>query len=119
MSALNKVRRGGPPAGRVSYKVPFCYNPAVLQRQMTPSSADHASRLEREVARHARLRDLMLAFSRDASAADDLTAALAQLSEGLATVVGGRVSIWMHDRDKRELVRQSGGQGNAGRDGPP
>jgi two-component system NtrC family sensor kinase len=77
---------------------------------MTPSSADHASRLEREVARHGRLRDLVLAFSRDASAADDLTSALAQLSEGLAAVVGGRVSIWMHDRDTRELVRRSGGR---------
>ena len=110
MSALNKVRRGGPPAGRVSYKVLFCYNPAVVLRQMTaPTLADHASRLERELARHARLQELVFSFSREASAADDLTAAFAALSRGLDEVFGGRVSIWMHDRDSRELVRRSGG----------
>ena len=110
MSALNKVRRGGPPAGRVSYKVLFCYNPAVVLRQMTARTlADHASRLERELARHARLQELVFSFSREASEADDLTAAFAALSQGLDEVFGGLVSIWMHDRDSRELVRRSGG----------
>jgi signal transduction histidine kinase len=73
-----------------------------------PPPANHASRLERELARHARLQELVLAFSRGTSTADDLTDALADLSAGLATMLRGRVSIWMHDRDRRELVRRLG-----------
>jgi signal transduction histidine kinase len=77
---------------------------------MTASSlADHASRLERELARHARLQALTLAFSRHASAADDLTPAFAALSDGLEGILGGRVSIWTHNRESRELIRRSGG----------
>jgi signal transduction histidine kinase len=76
---------------------------------MTPSLADHTSRLERELARHARLQDLILAFSRGTPAGEDPAAALPELSEGLAGILEGHVSIWMHDRDNRELVRRSGG----------
>jgi signal transduction histidine kinase len=112
VSALKWIRREGPPAGRVSYKVPFCYNPCVVPRQMTaPSLADYASRLERELARHARLQQLILAFSREASSTDDLTPALAALSVGIDGILGGRASIWVHDRDRHELVLQSGGAG--------
>jgi signal transduction histidine kinase len=74
-----------------------------------PTLADHASRLERELARHARLQALVFSFSREASATEDLTAAFAALSGGLDEVFGGRASIWMHDRESRELVRRAGG----------
>jgi signal transduction histidine kinase len=73
-----------------------------------PSPTDHASRLERELARYGRLQELVLAFSRSASVADDLAGALLDLSNGLAAMLRGRVAIWMHDREKRELVRRSG-----------
>jgi signal transduction histidine kinase len=76
-----------------------------------PSLADHASRLERELARHARLQQVLLAFNKDAASADNLGPAFATLSQGIDAVFGGRTSVWVHDRNSRELVLQTGNGG--------
>jgi signal transduction histidine kinase len=69
------------------------------------SVADRLARLERALSGHARIHDLVLAFSRDGSDPAAHSLPFGPLCEGLPALFGAeRAAAWVHDRQRRELV---------------
>jgi PAS domain S-box-containing protein len=61
--------------------------------------------LQREVRFHTGLRDLLLAFSRDATSTQSLPDALRKMTTSAADLLDARqIDIWLHDRRARELA---------------
>ena len=61
--------------------------------------------LQREVRFHTGLRDLLLAFARDATSTQSLPQALGRVTASIADLLAvRRVDVWLHDRRARELV---------------
>ena len=58
-----------------------------------------------EVRFHTSLRDLLLAFSRDAASTPSLPQALENVTESIAELLGlSRIDVWLYDRRARELA---------------
>jgi signal transduction histidine kinase len=69
------------------------------------SVADRLARLERALSGHARIHELVLAFSREGSDHAVPSLPFRPLCEGLPALFGARcASAWVHDRQRRELV---------------
>ncbi|HTI36671.1 MAG TPA: ATP-binding protein [Vicinamibacterales bacterium] len=85
---------------------------------MSLEPTESLPQLQRDVRFHTSLRDLLLAFSRDATSAQSLPQALAGLTESTADLLGvERIDVWLHDRRARELaliVRAARGSDSAG-----
>ncbi len=61
--------------------------------------------LQREVRFHTSLRDLLLAFSRDAASTSPLPQALEKVTQSIAELLGvPGIDVWLHDRRARELA---------------
>ena len=73
-----------------------------------PSVVDRLARLERALSGHARIHDLLLAFSRDGSEHSEGGLPFGPLCEGLPALFGAEcASVWFHDRQRRELVLEA------------
>jgi PAS domain S-box-containing protein len=65
-------------------------------------------RLQRQQDQHARLRTLILAFTRSLASTLDMGAALAELCEALEPLFGAaRAAAWIHDRRARQIVLEA------------
>jgi signal transduction histidine kinase len=72
------------------------------------SITDRLARLERALAGHARIHDLVVAFSRDGSEHSERSLPFGPLCDGLPGLFGARgASVWFHDRQHRELVLEA------------
>jgi signal transduction histidine kinase len=72
------------------------------------SVADRLARLERALAGHARIHDLVVAFSRDGSEHSERSLPFGHVCEGLPALFGARwAAVWVHDRQHRELVLEA------------
>ena len=72
------------------------------------SVADRLARLERAFSGHARIHDLVVAFSRDGSDHAAPSLPFGPLCDGLPALFGAEcASVWFHDRQRRELVLEA------------
>jgi signal transduction histidine kinase len=72
------------------------------------SIVDRLARLERAFSGHARIHDLVLTFSRDGSEHSERGLPFGPLCEGLPALFGADcASVWLHDRQRRELVLEA------------